>query len=46
MSRKEGIYRRQKNRLKMAGPVFDKYLTKVVNQRKERVLKLVSQKLK
>jgi hypothetical protein len=45
MNRKEGIYRRQKKRLMMAGPVFDKYLTKVVNQRKERVLKLVRQKL-
>ena len=46
MSRKEGIYLRQKKRLKMAGPVFDKYLPKVVNQRKERVLKLISQKLR
>jgi hypothetical protein len=46
MSRKEGIYRRQKKGLKMAGPVFDKYLTKVVNQRKERVLKLISQKFR
>ena len=42
MSRKEEIYLR----LKMAGPVFDRYLTKVVNQRKERVLKLISQKLR
>ena len=46
MSRKEGIYRRQKKRLKMAGPVFDKYLTKLVNQRKERVFKLLRQKLR
>ena len=46
MSRKERIYRRQKKRLKMAGPVFDKYLTKLVNQRKERVFKLLRQKLR
>ena len=45
MSRKEGIYRRQRKRLKMAGPVFDKYLTKIVDQRKERVFQLVRQKL-
>ena len=46
MSRKEGIYKRQRKRLKMARPVFDNYLTTVVNQRKERVLRLVSQKLR
>jgi hypothetical protein len=45
MSRKEGIYRRQKKRLKKTGPIFDKYLTKIVNQRKERVFELVRQKL-
>ena len=45
MSNKEGIYRRQKKKLKLNVPVFDSYLTKMVNQRKERVLKLVSQKL-
>jgi len=44
MKRKEGIYRRKKKRLK-TGSVFDGYLTNIVNERKDRVLKLVKQKL-
>jgi len=46
ISRKEGIYRRKKKRLKNTGSVFDNYLTRVVNQRKEKVLKLVREKLR
>ena len=45
MSRKEGIYRRQKKNLKMKGPVFDYYLSNVVMKSKERVDKLVRMKL-
>ena len=45
MSRKEGIYRRQKKTMKTNGPVFDNHLTKVVNQRKERVINLIREKL-
>ena len=44
MERKEGIYRRKKKRLK-TGSVFDGYLTNIINERKDRVLKLVKQKL-
>merc|ERR1719369_1305361 len=44
MKRKEGINRRKKKRLK-TGSVFDGYLTNIVNERKDRVLKLVKQKL-
>ena len=43
MSRKEGIYRRQKKNLKMKGPVFDYHLTKIVMKRKERVVKLIKE---
>ena len=46
MCRKEGIYRRQKKGLKMAGTMFDNYLTRVVNLGKERVFKLVRQKIR
>ena len=42
LRKKDGIYRRQKKVMK--GPVFDYYLTRVINQRKERVLKLIREK--
>jgi hypothetical protein len=44
--RREGIYRRQKERLKMVEPLFNNNLTNIVNQSKERVFKLVGQKLR
>ena len=46
ISRKEGIYRRRKKRLKNAGAVFDAYLTRVVSQSNERVLELVRRRLR
>ena len=46
LSRKEGIYRRQKEMLKMAELLFNNNLTNIVNQSKERVFKLVRQKLR
>ena len=46
MCRKEGIYRRKKKKSKNTGSVFDNYLTKAVNQRKERVLELIQRKFR
>jgi hypothetical protein len=45
LSRREGIYRRQKERLKIADPLFNYNLTNIINLSKERVFKLVKQKL-
>ena len=44
MSRKEGIYRRRKKPVRQRGSIFDNHLTKVVNQRKERVFLLARKK--
>ena len=46
MKRKEGIYRRKKKPMKMPGPVYDSHLTRILNQRKERVFQLAMQELR